>query len=423
MTLATVVNTMYGSIALSTAVTMSGTAVLTFQNRGAITITSAARTFTQNITFNGIGGTYTLVGACTVNGVTLTYGTLSLVTYTLTCGSIGLSGSTVRALDFGISGIINCTSTNPIAAIGVTNLTTIGTSDFRLTYAGASAVTIYPSNGATFLPNIKVIAGTYALTITAGYYVGSLDFTGYAGQCTAVNVNVYGNLLLSTGMTATSMSPIFRNSENQTITSNTKTLSAITVTKTGAGVLSLVDDLVLSAAFTTTSGNFDAANKNISAAGLTSTGTVARSITMGSGTWTLTSAGTIWGLATATGMTLNANTSTIVLSTTSATAKTFAGGGLTYNNLVIGGATTTSTLTFSGSNTFTGTISSTKTVAHTITFTSGITTTVANWTVTGTVGNVVTINSSTSTSHNLVKTGGGNISVDYMSISRSNASP
>jgi ribosomal protein S4E len=144
---------------------------------------------------------------------------------------------------------------------------------------------------------------------------------------------------------------------------------------------------------------------------------------MGSGTWTLTSAGTIWGLATATGMTLNANTSTIVLSTTSATAKTFAGGGLTYNNLVIGGATTTSTLTFSGSNTFTGTLSSTKTVAHTITFTSGITTTVANWTVTGTVGNVVTINSSTSTSHNLVKTGGGNISVDYMNISRSNASP
>jgi hypothetical protein len=224
-------------------------------------------------------------------------------------------------------------------------------------------------------------------------------------------------------MTATSMSPIFRNSENQTITSNTKTLGAITVTKTGAGVLSLVDDLVLSAAFTTTSGNFDAANKNISAAGLTSTGTVARSITMGSGTWTLTSAGTIWGLATATGMTLNANTSTIVLSTTSATAKTFAGGGLTYNNLVIGGATTTSTLQFTGSNTFTGTISSTKTVAHTITFTAATTTTVANWTVTGTVGNVVTIGSATAASHNLVKTGGGNISVDYMSISRSNASP
>jgi hypothetical protein len=185
----------------------------------------------------------------------------------------------------------------------------------------------------------------------------------------------------------------------------------------------LVDDLVLSAAFTTTSGNFDAANKNISAAGLTSTGTVARSITMGSGTWTLTSTGTVWDLTTPTGMILNANTSTIVFSNTTTTARIFAGGGKTYNNLVIGGATGTSTLTFTGSNTFTGTISSTKTVAHTILFTAATTTTVANWTVTGTVGNIVTIGSATAASHNLVKTGGGNISVDYMNISRSNASP
>lgn len=422
MTLATVVNTMYGSIALSTAVTMSGTAVLTFQNRGAITITSTGRTFTQAITFNGIGGTYTLNGALTVNGaVILNYGTLSLVTYTLTCVNITLSGSTVRALDFGTSGIVTCTgSGSPLQAIGVSNLTTIGTSDFRLT--GAVSGTMYPSSAATFLPNIKIMAGTGALVINSGYYVGSLDFTGFAGSCSFSSGNVYGNLLLSTGMTATAMTPIFGGTANQTITSNGKTLGAITVTKTGAGVLSLVDDLTLSAAFTTTSGNFDATNKNISATVLTSTGTVARSLTMGSGTWTLFGTGTIWSLTTPTGMTLNANTSTITLSNTTTTARTFAGGGLTYNNLVIGGATGISTLTFTGSNTF-NTISSTKTVAHTISFTAGTTTTVAGWTVTGTVGNVVTIGSATAASHNLVKTGGGNISVDYMSISRSNASP
>jgi hypothetical protein len=242
MTLATVTTTLYGSIALSSSVTMSGTAVLTFQNRGAITITSAGRTFTQAITFNGIGGTYTLAGDLTVNGaVILTYGTLSLVTYTFTCLTFNASGTLTRAL------------------------------------------------------------------------------------------------------------------------------------------------------------------------------------TMGSGGFVLTSTGTVWNLATATGMTLTAGTSTITLSNTTTTARTFAGGGLTYNNLVIGGATGISTLTFTGSNTF-NTISSTKTVAHTILFTAGTTTTVSDWTVTGTAGNVVTIGSATAASHNLVKTGGGNISVDYMSISRSNAS-
>jgi hypothetical protein len=118
------------------------------------------------------------------------------------------------------------------------------------------------------------------------------------------------------------------------------------------------------------------------------------------------------------------NTSTIVLSDTSTTARTFAGGGKTYNNLIIGGATGTSALTISGSNTF-NTISSTKTVAHTITFTSGTTTTVSNWTVTGTSGNELTINASSPGSQaTLNKTGGGVISgIDYLSIQDSNATP
>lgn len=426
MTLATVSNNMNGSIALSSSVTMSGTAVLTFQNRGAITITSAGCTFTQAITFNGIGGTYTLDGAWTINGaIILTYGTLSLVTYTFTCVTMSLNGTTSRTLNFGTAGIITCTGSGIVfQAIGVTSLLTIGTSDIRFAYAGAAAVTIYPSNDATFLPNIKVMAGTYALTINVSYYVGNLDFTGYAGACTFTTGNVYGNLLLSTGMTATGMSLIFSGTSNQSITSNGKTFAFATVTKTGAGVLSLVDDLTLSNRFNVTSGNFDAANKNISVNNVLSSGAVARSITMGSGTWTLTgTGGAVWDLTTVTNMTLNANTSAITLSDTTTGVRTFIGGDLTYNNFVIGGATGISTLTFTGSNTF-NTISSTKTVAHTISFTAGTTTTVSDWTVTGTVGNVVTIGSVGGVaSHNLVKTGGGDISVDYMSISQSHATP
>ena len=428
MTLATVTTSLYGSIALSTAVTMSGTAVLTFQNRGAITITSAGRIFTQAITFNGIGGSYTLNGAWTTSGtVILTYGTLSLVTYTFTVYGFASTAATVRSINFGVSGsfisTIAASNASPWNTNVATNLTITGTNPLMVVSApAANPLSIATGSvvGVSNLLNFSIINGAYALAITG--YVNNLDFTGYAGACTFTTGNIYGNLLLSTGMTATSMSPLFVGTVNQTITSNTKTLGAITVNKTGVGVLSLVDNLALSAAFTTTSGNFDAANQNISATVLTSTGSVARSLTMGSGTWTLTSTGVVWGLATATGMTLNANTSTINLTNTTTTARTFAGGGLTYNNLVIGGATGISTLTFTGSNTF-NTISSTKTVAHTISFTAGTTTTVSDWTVTGTAGNVVTIGSATAAAHNLVKTGGGNISIDYMSISRSNASP
>jgi hypothetical protein len=429
MTLATVTTSLYGSIALSTAVTMSGTAVLTFQNRGAITITSAGRTFTQAITFNGIGGSYTLNGAWTTSGtVILTYGTLSLVTYTFTVYGFASTAATVRSINFGASGsfisTVAASFASPWNTNVATNLTITGTNPLMVvSNPTANPLSIATGSvvGVSNLLNFNIINGAYALVITG--YVNNLDFTGYAGACSFSSGNIYGDLILSTGMTATSMSPIFLGTANQTITSNGKTLGAITVTKTGAGVLSLVDNLAVAAAFTTTSGNFDAANQNISATVLTSTGTVARSLTMGSGTWTLTSTGTVWGLATATGMTLNANTSTILFSNTTTTARTFAGGGLTYNNLVIGGATGISTLTFTGSNTFTGTISSAKTVAHTLSFTAGTTTTVADWTVTGTVGNVVTIGSATAASHNLVKTGGGNISINYMSISRSNASP
>ena len=143
---------------------------------------------------------------------------------------------------------------------------------------------------------------------------------------------------------------------------------------------------------------------------------------MGSGTWTLSGTGTVWNLGTSTNMTLNPSTSTIVLSDTSVTARTFAGGGLTYNNLTIGGTTGISTLTFTGSNIF-NTLSSTKTVAHTLLFTASTTNTFTTFNINGTLGNVVTIGSVTAASHTLAKAGGGTVTADYMSISRSTATP
>jgi hypothetical protein len=104
-------------------------------------------------------------------------------------------------------------------------------------------------------------------------------------------------------------------------------------------------------------------------------------------------------------------TADILLSNTSTSARTFAGGGLSYNKLTIGGATGTSTLTISDNNQFTE-LASTKTVAHTIAL--GTTTqTFGKWSVTGTAGNVVTL-TGTGTSHILA--GACTDGIDYLAM-------
>ena len=136
---------------------------------------------------------------------------------------------------------------------------------------------------------------------------------------------------------------------------------------------------------------------------------------MGSGTWTITGSGSLaWSIATTTGMTLNPSTSTI--SMTSASAKTFAGGGLTYYNLNQGGA---GALTISGSNTFNNITNSTQ--PATVTFTAGTTQTVSNFGLSGTLGNLVTINSSTPGTQATLSKASGTVNGQYLSIQDSNA--
>jgi hypothetical protein len=54
---------------------------------------------------------------------------------------------------------------------------------------------------------------------------------------------------------------------------------------------------------------------------------------------------------------------------------------------------------------------------------AGSTTTINNWTVNGSSGNLVTITSATGAGHNLVKSSGGTVNVQYTNIRYSNASP
>jgi hypothetical protein len=119
---------------------------------------------------------------------------------------------------------------------------------------------------------------------------------------------------------------------------------------------------------------------------------------MGGGIWTILGSGaSAWNIATATGMTLTNSNSMIDL--TSTTAKTFAGGGLSYGTLRNSGS---GALTMSGANTF----ANLRGVAN-LTLTSSTTTTVSNtFSLDGRYGSLVYLTSSAAANATISKASG-----------------
>ena len=234
---------------------------------------------------------------------------------------------------------------------------------------------------------------------------------------TTYSSSVYGNWKFGTGVTSTSSTGaiFFVKNGTQTITSNGVQFGCpITINNSLANV-QLADALSLNSArtLTLTSGTFDAVTYNVTTGQFTNSAAT-NTIKMGSGIWTLSGTGTVWGVGIGI---LYSGTSSIVLSDTSTTARIFSGGGFYYNKLTIGGTTGTSTLSLSSGNTF-GELASTKTVAHTILCQTNATTTVGKWSITGTAGNIVTVTGtgSAGTSFTLSIAGPANSGIDYLSV-------
>jgi hypothetical protein len=291
------------------------------------------------------------------------------------------------------------------------------------TSGGAPAANNFP------LPQDNIIidnssAGT-ALSFSTDYFIGSIATDTRTSAFTLTlssGVEFLGNLTLSSAITFSPGAIVyFSGTSDQTLISAGKQFQNLYVWKFSTVKFILGDALTATGEIANIAGSagyFDPVSYNVTALDFdwVNSGTV----DMGSGLWTLTGTGTVWSIAA--GVTLNKETANVLLSSTSTVARTFAGGGKSYNKLTIGGATGTSTLTLTGMNTFTE-IASTKTVAHTIIF-PNVTTTVDNFTVAGTVGNVVTLSrTGGSGTFTLSKTGSGVVSSDYLSISNSAASP
>ena len=347
---------LYGSLALGSGMTDAGsTTVMQFL------ATTPGKTITTNgfapdrpITFNGVGGTWTLLDALAIGSTrtaTLTAGTVNLNNNSLTCGFFNASGTTARTLAFGSTGQMYVTgnSSGVFNTDNGNNMTVTGTAVVNATYSGATGTrTIDISNIFTVTEDntisVNITAGTDSVALY-GQGFKNVNWTGFGGTMTTTGLRyIYGNWTFSTGMTVTSGSGLYRffSSGTQLITSNGKSFGGIVYfgnTATGGGRFILQD------AFSTVSnvqhdcGTIDLNNNTLTAVTMSSNNSNVRSLAFGSGQIYLTGTNaTIWSSNTGTNLTI---TGTPVINATGAGT---AGQTRTFNNGAAGGGSEANSL-------------------------------------------------------------------------------
>jgi len=283
------------------------------------------------------------------------------------------------------------------------NLSNTGTTIFTVTVTGGAVCqNMSFGSGATALDAVMTLAGSAAWTIS--------------GSLTLVSTNLTVTYSGTISFTATTT--------GKTITSAGQTLGAIAFTGAGGG-WTLQDAYNGTGAITVTRGSFDTNSMAVTCSSLSSNNINVRAITLGTSTISLTGTGNVYNTISITNLTFSGASSTINLTNNTTTSRTFTVGtsnGLVFGNLGINGATSTSTTIINcGTVTF-NTISSNKTVAHTILISfQSIAFNVTNFNISGTVGNVVTLDSTFAPSVFNLRKSSGIVSCDYLSISNSNA--
>jgi hypothetical protein len=221
----------------------------------------------------------------------------------------------------------------------------------------------------------------------------------------------YGNLTLKTGMTVSGTGVVnLMGRGSQTITSN-----GVTVTHPlyFYGSYAFQDAFSSSSTLYLYKGTLDGNNQNITATLFNSqTNTYARTLIMGSGTWTITGAWSCWHLVT-TNLTYTKG-GTLIISNTDSAPKTMYGGSQDY-----------ATVTISGNNVLIRDNNSLDTLnVNTAGHATGLkllrntTQTIGTLTTNGSSGNLAKMASDTTTAATVSKSGGGRVSVDYMHLTR-----
>jgi hypothetical protein len=419
--------TLTGTSAISVAGSFILWSLMNFVYSGNLSITGPGTLNSGGKTFNGLiyvnfVGTLTLASNITTNSqFGITNATVAMETYSITCRDFLVSSD----------GKLSATSANPVITVTGNNRyvvswqNNIGLSTtcpanltFVCNYSGSTGTrTFFLNFPATNTPTISITNGLDSIRFDGGSFgIGDLIFGSSFGGAWINNSSssliFYGDITLGNSMTCSHTATIFFRYNTVTLTSpiNVKTWPGITI-QDSANVL-INGDFYTNGNITLTSGSIDGQGYNISASNFSSSGTLARTINLGTGIWSIT--GSEWNCATSTNLTVNPSTSTISMA--SPIFKNFRGGGKTYYILNTGSG---GDLYINQSNVFYDITATYR--PSTILFAAGATQTVSNFTLSGISGSPVTLLSTVDGSQFTLSKSSGTVTANYLSIKDSNA--
>jgi hypothetical protein len=432
----------------SSASTATITGANTFNNFTSSGLSSAGFKFINLSANQTINGTLTLSAGTNATMRHFVRSNAIGTTRTLTCAAF--SGTDADFRDITIAGVAapatgtrigDCKGNSGItftaAANKYWNLAVGGNwsdTGWALSSGASPAVNNFPLAQDTCVFEATGLNSGASITLDETYNIGTIDMSARTTNTMTFSTPVgtfavYGNWINGTGTTLSGTNTIiFAGRGTQTITSAGQTFTHLIRVENPGGTVTLQDALTASQStsdlLNITSGTFDASSFNVTLSGATSavnsSNSNVRTIAIGSGTWSIAGSGNAWNTGTSTNLTV---TGTGTISLTSASAKTFAGGGIAYTDITLnqGGA---GTLTITGNNTFKDITNTYKATGATNITLSTTTQRVSQWTAAGEAGRVLTVQgTSASSPATLVHTGAGDISVDYLTITGVRAYP
>jgi fibronectin-binding autotransporter adhesin len=370
--------------------------------------------------FNKTGvGTMTVTSAITSSSsFTQTTGTINFTDQTITCNNFSSSGSNTRQLTFGTTGSIVCTGSGLAFSVALTTgLTLSGDPKIYLTNNTTTAVTAGgPAGGGESLAFSFYVTGAANYALTLSNAIKNLDFTGFGGSLAAAARTIYGNLILSSGMTVTGTATVTTfsgSSGTKTITSNGTSLNCNTTFDGAGSTFKFLDAANNSGrAVILTNGIVDLNGQTVTYGSVT-TAAGTKNITFNGGyLYLIGSVG--FANSVPLGFTTTAGTANGFIYMAYALAKNFVGGGSSFAATLVQAAA--GALTVSGSNTFLGGLTNTTQPAP-IAFTSSTTNTFnGDIKLKGAAGKLIVITAVTAGTAATWSHTGSTVSCDYVSI-------
>jgi hypothetical protein len=462
------INNVYLISSLSVARTLSFNTVFYPQigvylgGSGGSTITLAASTTgVFDVYVTNTGGASISFSAATIKSLEFLSGTNAIwsnaVAQTLTIGSnltIAASAGTptlTPTMIFNGFAVLGSGSTQALVTLNGKSLrsgtvtindTVTGANQLEVIFDGFSSNNAFTITSAAYVYFNGPFIGT-AFTSTAcntTYFLSSLTLSGIM----LLNNNVlgYGNTIYVTGIS--SIATLTHSAQGAAIfVGNANVTSSITLSNATSpstlsyfgtlttptltisnGNLESYGTLNVSGTLTLTLGNIQtigARNYNIGV--FAAAGTGVRYISLGNGTWTITgNTGIIWNLNT-TNLIFDGGTATINITDPSSNALTFSGSNAAYYSLQWNRAGSTGTCAISGAFSCVNFIDI-GTAAHTLAFQQGNTQQIGNFSVNGSPGNLITLNSQNGINgFTLNKSPLGVVNCDYLNIQHCIATP